>query len=185
MGQGTGLGIPVRGSATLGGPGVPSRPEEGWSQGSRPRPHLVLLAATLLVVLEDVVTHVVLGVDEQLLRVALLLPPPHPQDKEQDQGCGGGARRERAVRASVGAPCAQARAWAARASVGARRARVHSVNLGVPRACVSMCARRVDTHVCVSVQACAYLCTWAAHVSVPECVRVLPRVSGPLSYGPV
>lgn len=59
--------------------------------------HLVLLAATLLIVLEDVVTHVVLGVNEQLLCVSLLLPPLHPQDEQQDHGC-----RERELRVCLG-----------------------------------------------------------------------------------
>ena len=58
--------------------------------GGSAQPHLVLLAAPFLVVLEDVVPHIVLGVNEQLLGVPLLLPPLHPHDEEQDHGCGMG-----------------------------------------------------------------------------------------------
>lgn len=51
--------------------------------------HLILLSTSLLVVLEDVVPDVVLGVDEELLGVALLLPPLHPHHEQQDHGCKG------------------------------------------------------------------------------------------------
>lgn len=52
-----------------------------------PRPYLVLLSAPLLVVLQDVVPNVVLGVDQQRLGLALLLSPLHPHHKQQDHAC--------------------------------------------------------------------------------------------------
>lgn len=51
--------------------------------------HLIFLSTSLFVVLEDVVPDVVLGVDEELLGVALLLPALHPHHKEQNHGCNG------------------------------------------------------------------------------------------------
>lgn len=57
-------------------------------------PHLVFLAAAFLIVLEDVVTHIILRVDEKLLCMALLLPPLHPPDEQQDHGCGVWGRHE-------------------------------------------------------------------------------------------
>ena len=52
--------------------------------------YLVLLAAALLVVLQDVVPDVVLGVDQQLLGLPLLVAPLHPHHEQQHQDYGRG-----------------------------------------------------------------------------------------------
>lgn len=49
--------------------------------------HLIFFSTALLVVLQDVVPHVILGVNEELLGVTLLLPAFHPHHKEQHHGC--------------------------------------------------------------------------------------------------
>lgn len=63
-------------------------PAAPWPQ-LRVSPHLILLSTSLFIILEDVVPDVVLGVDEQLLGVPLLLPSLHPHHEEQDHGCNG------------------------------------------------------------------------------------------------
>lgn len=52
--------------------------------------HLILLSTSLLIILEDVVPDVVLGVDEELFGVPLLLPALHPHHEQQDHGCNRG-----------------------------------------------------------------------------------------------
>lgn len=49
--------------------------------------YLILLSASLLVIFEDVVSDVVLGVNEELLCLALLIPPLYPHHKQQHQHC--------------------------------------------------------------------------------------------------
>ena len=49
--------------------------------------HLVLLPPALLVVLQDVVPDVVLGVDEQLLGLPLPLSALHPHHEQQHHAC--------------------------------------------------------------------------------------------------
>lgn len=51
------------------------------------RSHLIFFSTSLFVVLQDVVPHVILGVDQELLGVALLLPAFHPHHEEQHHGC--------------------------------------------------------------------------------------------------
>lgn len=52
------------------------------------RVYLILLSASLLIIFEDVVSNIVLWVDEKLLGLALLIPPLHPHHKQKHQHCG-------------------------------------------------------------------------------------------------
>jgi len=47
--------------------------------------YLVFLSATLLVVFEYVVSHVVLWIDQQLLGLSFFIPSLHPHHKHQHQ----------------------------------------------------------------------------------------------------
>lgn len=49
--------------------------------------YLVLLSTSLLVIFEDVVSDVILRVNEELLGLTLLIPPLHPHHKQQHQHC--------------------------------------------------------------------------------------------------
>lgn len=56
-----------------------------WKVCSSHCSHLIFLSATFFVVLEDVVSHVVLGVDEELLGLALLVTALHPHHEQQHE----------------------------------------------------------------------------------------------------
>lgn len=118
--------------------------------------HLVLLAAAFLVVLQDVVPHVVLRVDEQLLRVSLLFPPLDPHDEQQDHGC----ERSR----TVSSVCTHGRACAyvctgvnVHARPGVLWAYDGWMRVGSVFVCVCICIHCVhDIFTCVS--ACVHMC---------------------------
>lgn len=47
--------------------------------------YLILFSSTFLVVLENVVSHVVLGINEELLGLALFIAALHPHNKQQHE----------------------------------------------------------------------------------------------------
>lgn len=47
--------------------------------------YLILLSSTFLIVLENVVSHVVLGIDEKLLGLPFLIATLHPHHKQQHE----------------------------------------------------------------------------------------------------
>ena len=49
--------------------------------------YLIFLSASLFVIFEDVVSDVVLWVDEELLGLTLLIPPLYPHHKQQHKHC--------------------------------------------------------------------------------------------------
>lgn len=51
------------------------------------RGYLVLLSPSLLVIFEDVVSDIVLWVNEELLGLSLLILPLHPHYKQENKHC--------------------------------------------------------------------------------------------------
>lgn len=47
--------------------------------------YLVFLSSTFLIVLEDVVSHIILWIDEELLSLPFFIAALHPNNKQQHQ----------------------------------------------------------------------------------------------------